>query len=110
VPGFDTASRTVRVAAEVVPLWLRRQEGPSVTVRGVVLDVENRTVPDVVLDFDGGAATTTSDSAGNFTVTVPRRAGAVVPLRAERDGQVGYHDTVTLPASTLLVVTFDPGA
>lgn len=110
VPGFDTASSTHRVTSNLVQLWLRRAEGPSVTVRGVVLDANNRTLAGVLLDFDGGAAMATSDSAGNFSVTVPRRAGAVVPLRATHAGVVGYDDVVTLPASTLLVVTFDPGA
>ena len=109
VAGYDTTSRSVRITEPIVTLRLDPSPDPAVVVRGVVLDANGRGAAAVVLDFDAGLATATSDSAGHFTVTIPRMAGSRVRLRATRDQEVGYHDDVTLPSSTLLVVRFRPG-
>jgi hypothetical protein len=109
VAGYDTTAHTVRLSDPSVTLALRRQAVPSVLVRGTVLDARGRAVAGVQLDFDNGLATAVSDSTGHFTATIPKSAGALVTLRATKDDAVGYHDTVTLPASTALVVRFRPG-
>lgn len=75
-------------------------------VRGTVVDVNGRPVPDVTLNFKSGLAITTSDANGNFDVRLPVKAGTVLPVRATRNGHVGYHDVVTVSAEVPVKISF----
>jgi hypothetical protein len=89
------AGRVVIPASHIVALALRRKEF-LVTMRGSVRDGDGRAVRGARLDFNAGAATTSSDSSGNFIVRVANAPGTVIPLTVSRGEVVLFDENVTV--------------
>lgn len=97
VPGFEAESDTAIAIPphRVIDLALARRTYAT-SVRGTVTDARNRVVPNALVSFNAGAASTATDSAGRFSLTVPMAAGSVVPVTVTVDGQVVYDNNVTV--------------
>lgn len=109
VPGYAAVGGTSLAELERGVAYL--ELAPlSTRVYGSVVDPERAPLPGVALTFDGGQAVDTTDESGSFSVTLPAPPGARVPVRAVRDGAVGYNDMITIPDAAALTLFFEPGS
>lgn len=107
VPGYERPDRAPLRGLEGGVVYL--EMAPRRTrLYGTVVDASRAPVPDVVVAFDGGQAVDTTDPAGAFAVSVAAPPGARVPVRALRDGAVGYNDMITVPDGAPLTLFFAP--
>lgn len=109
VPGYAPVSETTLddlgpagvIYLELAPVAVTTE------VYGTVIDTQHVPVADVVLTFDGGSASDTTDADGTFRVTLPEQPGAQIPLRATKDGTVGHNDMITIPNQAALTIVFE---
>ncbi|HEX6558280.1 MAG TPA: carboxypeptidase-like regulatory domain-containing protein, partial [Longimicrobiales bacterium] len=108
VPGYRAASATTlkaQPAGGVVDLAL---EPIPTRVFGTVVDAAKNPLSNVVVVFQGGLATDTTDQSGSFSVTLPLPPGTRLPIRALKNGRTGYSDMITIPDNASLTIFFTP--
>lgn len=106
VAGYAPASETTLTGVEEGGVVYIAMAPKPTRVYGTVIDPDHAPVADVVLIFDGGSTTDTTAADGTFSVTLQRPPGTRVPIRALKDGIVGYNDTMTIPDNAALTVPF----
>ncbi len=70
---------------------------PSSTLRGTVTDTNGHPLSDVEIILNSGLAKGVTDKYGNFNFEVPAAPGTVLVLVAQRNGKIGYRESITLP-------------
>ena len=105
VDGFKMKSlNPIHIPAnKIIYLQLIPKTDSSI-VRGTVFDSSGNTISNVLIDFDSGLATTTTNSTGRFIVTIPRPIGSSILLIASRNGKIGYNDYITIPENNSLII------
>lgn len=106
VAGFAAAAVTLREPPAGGVHYL--ELAPVATaLRGTVVDARRVPLAGVVVSFQSGLAVDTTDGLGGFQVTLPHPPGARVPVRAVKDGQLGFNDQVVIPDGGDLTLIFD---
>ena len=90
---------------KIIYLQLERRKDTTV-VRGIVIDSKGNAISNILIDFESGLASSTTDASGRFSTTVPRPAGSSVLLMASKNGRIGYNEYVTLPENNSLIINF----
>ncbi len=78
----------------------------ATALRGTVLDSSGTPLPGVLLNFDSGLASDTTDGSGNFAVTLPHAAGSLVSVIGVRDGIVGLNTEFVLAEGPPIVLRY----
>jgi hypothetical protein len=109
VAGFAAAAATLTELPAGGVYYLKLTP-VATTLRGTVIDAQTRApIPGVVLTFQSGVATDTTDEQGAFSVALPQPPGERVPVRALKNGRVGFNDMVTIPEQGDLPLLFEAG-
>ncbi len=90
---------------KIIYLQLEKRKDSTV-VRGTVIDSNGNTMSNILIDFDSGLASATTDATGKFIVTIPRPIGSSILLMASKNGKIGYNDYVTIPENNSLIINF----
>jgi hypothetical protein len=106
VPGFQTNGDTMLRAVPSGRLVNLTVTPVPTRVFGTVIDERRQPLSGIVLSFQAGAALDTTDTEGNFSVTLPYPPGTQVPVRATRGGVTGLHDQITIPDGAALTLFF----
>jgi hypothetical protein len=105
VAGFQPRTDTLRVRPTGRAHELSLHPEPT-RVYGTVVDEQRQPLPDIVLNFQAGAAIDTTDAQGNFSVVLPYPPGTQVPVRATRGTVTGLNDQITIPQGAALTLRF----
>ena len=107
VNGYQMANKTPITIPEdkIINLQIDKRKYSTV-VRGTVIDSSGNTISNVLLDFDSGLASATSDASGRFAVKIPRAAGSSILLLASKNGKIGHNDYVVIPEQNSLIINF----
>ena len=104
VDGYVSRFDTVTIPKDGSPARIFLKKIPdSVTVSGLVTHRQNP-MPNVILVFGNGIAKDTTDAFGNFTVSLPLKDGAEIPLRAYTRGSLRYDNLVTLSQTVPMTI------
>ncbi len=76
-------------------------------LRGTVLNQGQR-IAGAIVDFDSGTALDTTDSRGNFHLTLPKGEGDFADVSITYQGKERFRRRVTLSEKQLLTLTLDP--
>ena len=106
VPGFQPRTDTLRALPTGRSHELSLETEPT-RVYGTVVDEQRQPLPDIVLNFQAGAAIDTTDAHGNFSVVLPYPPGTQVPVRATRGAVTGLNDQITIPQGAALTLRFN---
>ncbi len=90
---------------KIIYLQLEKRKDSTV-VRGTVIDSNGNTLANVLIDFNSGLISTTTDAYGRFIATVPRPVGTSILLMASKNGKIGYNDYITIPENNSLIINF----
>lgn len=95
--GYITKRQTVVMPFENIAqnIFLEKIKD-SVSIHGLLKDAKRRPVKDASLVFADGLLKTTSDSYGNFNVTMPFKDGQEVPLRIYVKDKLEYDNLIVL--------------
>ena len=78
----------------------------STLLRGRVINESGNPVDSVIIDIEGGLASSVTDENGLFTITVPAAKGETVLLTALKNGITGYREFITVPERGSIEVRF----
>jgi len=106
IPGYQSQSDTTLHAIPNGRVHEIQVSPKPTRVFGTVVDSARRPLGNIVLNFQAGLASDTTDADGNFSVSLPYPPGAQVPVRATHMGVTGLNDQITIPDNAALTLFF----
>lgn len=95
VAGYYRQSQQVTIPVDghsPIELHLKKQ-ADSLTVSGLVVDMQGQPVPDVLIVLADGLYRTNADQLGNFSLTLPIKDGTELPVRIYRGNKLRFNST-----------------
>jgi hypothetical protein len=95
VAGYYRQSQQVTIPLDgrtPIELHLKKQ-ADSLTISGLVIDMQGQPVPDVLIVLADGLYKTNADQLGNFSLTLPIKDGTELPVRIYRDKKLRFNST-----------------
>jgi hypothetical protein len=95
VTGYYQQSQQLTIPVDgrtSIEVHLKKQ-ADSLTVSGLVVDMQGQPVPDVLIVLANGLYKTNADQLGNFRFVIPVKDGTELPVRVYREKKLRYNNT-----------------
>lgn len=95
VAGYYRQSQRITIPVDgrtPIELHLKKQ-ADSLTISGLVVDMQGQPVPDVLIVLADGLYKTNADQLGNFSLTLPIKDGTELPVRIYTGKKLRFNST-----------------
>jgi hypothetical protein len=105
IPGYKALDKNpIKIPADHVIYFRIAEKKDTSLVRGIIIDTNGNSLPNILVDFENGIATGKTDMNGKFQINVPADIGQSLLLIASLDGKILYRNYVTIPEKRSLII------
>ena len=105
VEGYYNHAQKIKISGNGAPVELHLSKKPdSVTVSGIVINESGKAVSNAIIIFEDGMAKDTSDTYGNFHITLPFKEGSETRIRVYTKNTMRYNNAQILSAGASMTL------